>query len=397
MLLEQAAVHFRSKALQNVDPEAQGLPKSPHTVFLWPTQLCSIGCAHCSFGARKSGDEALRRLAHQPDKVVQWLTEAGAARMVICGGGEPLDEPDFIPLAIEQAVKNGIRTEIYTAGISLARPVDVRATITNWRDALNGASFHLRLSVDHFHSERVGHSHIAQWVRQTAELVPHWKVSLRGIRVDGDKSIEQIAETLSAEIQQRRPHIGKLVLENGRTIAFERKAFVLDNRGTLALLRRRGLSLPPEEMAQIEDDIDPDNPTKPMGRPFSAPLTVGRRRMDLEIHANGVVNILESQAPDLRRNLFEASWAKIRDAYFRDPIMHLVAKDGLPAVADLIMEGQNRVDVDGTVVPYSIQHLSDPALRGWVTAQAMRACRDTFTYTKTILAEADALDRGMGT
>src|SRR5438874_2372361 len=99
------AVKFRNSILASVRPQIQAIPKSPSTAYVWPTEFCSIGCAHCNFGAKTTGPSLKRYLSNYPHPLVRWLAEAGAQKIVVCGGGEPLDEPEFVSQALKECSK----------------------------------------------------------------------------------------------------------------------------------------------------------------------------------------------------------------------------------------------------------------------------------------------------
>lgn len=84
---EVDALQFRRALPDLVDPTIQPIPPQPYVAFVWPTELCSIGCAHCSFGSTSGGGGAKRVLARHAERVARWLSDAGAKKLVVCGGG----------------------------------------------------------------------------------------------------------------------------------------------------------------------------------------------------------------------------------------------------------------------------------------------------------------------
>jgi pyruvate-formate lyase-activating enzyme len=113
-----SAIQFSQAILDGIDPAAQSLPERPTVAFVWPTNLCSIGCAHCSFASRRTGDPSKQLLANHPDHLTEWLAAAGTRKVIICGGGEPLDEPEFITRTISACAMLGLECAIYTSGVS---------------------------------------------------------------------------------------------------------------------------------------------------------------------------------------------------------------------------------------------------------------------------------------
>jgi hypothetical protein len=390
---------LRTAILSEIDPDAQPMPREPFAAYVWPTELCSIGCAHCSFGSRGTGSADKRILAHHPEALVQWLLEAGAKKLVICGGGEPLDEPEFVCRAIAAASAAGMQCEIYTSGVSLDRPQPVPDILESlkaaWKPKADRHRFGVRLSVDAFHEERVGLHPLVEWITRIDEASLDWMCWVRGIRVDGDDSIHRLAELLGANLERSRAGSGWMYLRSGRRILVEWKGFVFEHRGRLRLLENRGLKLMEQDAATIAPIVaefgDAD-----LGRPLSARLPVTHKRMDFEIHADCVVHILESQASDLRLGLLNHSWDEMRRIYFRDPILHRIIEAGLPAVAQLIVHASRKVSSAKKLIPFSVEKLNDPEILNWVTAASVLLNSSSFVYKETTREMAERFLRSYG-
>ena len=123
-------------------------------------------------------------------------------------------------------------------------------------------------------------------------LVP----SIRGIRVDGDGSVDRLAARLAASIQPipRRDRVADAGERPPHSRRMEGICF--EQRGRLSLLRHRGLRLNASDTA-IVNELAPESGTRSaLGRPLSARLTVTERRLDLEIHADGAVPVAPGAA-----------------------------------------------------------------------------------------------------
>lgn len=156
-----SSTEVRRTILELIDPAAQSFPERPTVAFVWPTNLCSIGCAHCNFASKKTGIPTKQLLASHPEQLTQWLAAAGTRKVIICGGGEPLDEPEFITRTISACAMLGLECALYTSGVSRRTPIAVADTIRQWRRAwaLRIRQEHrlgIRLSVDVFHEELIG-------------------------------------------------------------------------------------------------------------------------------------------------------------------------------------------------------------------------------------------------
>ena len=379
---------FRRQLLSLVDPCAQGLPPTVDVAYVWPTELCSIGCAHCSFASPKVGPDYRRRLAGRAGDVVQWLSAAGCKKLVACGGGEPLEEPDFILQVVSQCAQLGIAFEIYTSGTSLNVTTDVRALLRQWnslwREHRPTTEYpSVRLSIDAFHEERIGLGVPASWIRLIEEEVPEWTVALRGVRLVGDDSLGRLANLLGAQVIQSYPGVVHLKMPSGRKIKAEFKGIVFDGRSSLSALRKRHLELSSEDGKIVSNLAAVHGNRRRLGRPLSSRLTVTTRRMDLEIHSSGVVHALEAHPTDTRLNLLDFTWSEIRDVCYRDPLLHRVAGWGLPAVARLIERAVLIGIAPKSVVPYSVDLLTDRRTLDVVSAMSLLLNQSKFVYTQT--------------
>ena len=380
----------RQAILRSIDPSAQSLPARPTVVFVWPTNLCSIGCAHCNFASKKIGDPRKRLLASQPDQATEWFAAAGTRKVIICGGGEPLDEPDFITQTISGCARLGLECALYTSGVSYQSPISIPQIIQQWREvwmhrARQEHRLGIRLSVDLFHEERIGLDPVIEWIQELERLAPEWRIAIRGIRVEGDCSVERLSARLGAQLHPVTNVLAWMVMPKGRRIPVQRKGFIFDGRGRPALLAQRHLKLNAEDRPIVAELIEDYGVHAALGRPLSAKLTLTSRHIELEVHGDGVVHILESSPPDCRLSLFDHTWESMKSIYYRDPILHRVAIGGLPSVADLIMAARRLGIGSRRTVPYSIELLSDPDVLAWVTATAVLSNGPKFVYNNDVM------------
>lgn len=382
---------FRRELFRLIPASGEHLASHPSTAFIWPTENCSIGCAHCNFSSvpRRPGPPS--DLCLNPVSLLEWLRDARVRTMVLCGGGEPLDEPEFCREVIHRCSRTPMNFGIYTSGASLAAPCQPREYVRDWHRLTKGdhqGAFWIRLSVDAFHTQRLGTDVLAQWITAVEEIAPAWKLTLRGLRVAGDRSLRELAGRLGAGLHDHSRSSMRLVLPSGRRIVVERMAFVVDGRGTPEVLTRHGLSLPAEDAAELAPWQALVGRPGQLGRPLSRRLTVGRHHVDLEIHADARVHVLEAQAFDNRLSLNSLTWLQMRETYYRDPLIHAVAVGGLPLAAELISAAIKHGVAPRDTVPFSIERIEDARLLDWVTAAATLRLQDEFRYPEAALALA---------
>lgn len=381
---------FRRQLLELVPVPEALLAPHPTTAFVWPTEACSVGCAHCSFGSvrRRPGEPSDVRL--DPGALVDWLVDARARSVVLCGGGEPLDEPELCRDVVARASRTHLGIGVYTAGASLDRPREPRDVVQEWVDARaddHTGSFSVRLSFDVFHTRRLGTGVLAAWVEAIEELAPAWRLSLRGLRVVGDPTLDELARTLGAHVEERSTS-ARLVLRSGRRVPVERMAYIVDGRGSLAVLARHGVALPPQDAAALAPLVRAAGRGDHLGRPLSRRLTVGPAHVDLEIHADTTVHVLESQAPDLRLSFETHPWDAMRAQYYRDPLVHAVAVGGLPLAASFVQDVIDAGAAPRSTMPFSVEHLDDPDVLDRVTALAVVRLAPVLGYPDAVVALA---------
>lgn len=375
---------FRRELLELTPAPVGLLAENPTFAFVWPTLHCSIGCAHCNFGSVPLGAKTERR-AIDPASLVAWLHEARAEHLVLCGGGEPLDDPEFCLETVASCSASAMNFGIYTSGSSLSRPRRPAEYLREWQRAWGAPSdrkFSIRLSVDVFHERRIGLDDLAEWITLVTKNFPDWRLSLRGLRVIGDDSFEKLACALHGELRPYGERGLRLALPTGRLIPIERMAYIVDGRGSLDLLHRSGLALPGEHKQSIESWMVLVARSRRLGRPLSRRLTVSSKRVDLEIHPDAAIHVLESQARDHRASYRDLGWDEMRASYYRDPIIHAVAAGGLEFVARVIAAAITKEIARPETVPFSVERLDQFHVLDWVTAMLVSEPAAGLTYSK---------------
>jgi len=206
--------------------------------------------------------------------------------------------------------------------------------------------------------------------------------------IDAIDTHPQLAEQLGATVVERGRSSARLVRPGGAAIVVERMAFVVEGRGTPEVLTRHGLQLPEADQQTLSQWQELVGRTGQLGRPLSRRLTVGTRHVDLEIHADTAVHVLESQPYDARLFLYEYSWAQMRDLYYRDPVVHTVSAGGLELVASLLRSAIEQGVAPRSTTPFSIEQIVDPAVLDWVTATAVLGLAPAFGYPEPAVALA---------
>lgn len=386
---------FRKEILKLINPLAQPLPGQPSVAFVWPTELCSIGCAHCNYSSKRTGTKEQHLLSRYPEEIVQWLFDAGVKRFVACGGGEPLDEPEFIAQAIATCARLGLDFEIYTSGVSFSKPHLIGEYIKTWQQYWKDRKrpkqrFNIRLSLDAFHEELIGLEPLVKWIEAVDKYVPEWSVSVRSVRLEGDESVNRLAGALKGRLEKKNNVSGWIVLADGRKILIMWKGFVFEGRGQIKQLNRLGLKLYQEDATIVEPFLNKWNTKNELGRPLSLHHAVSFNRLDLEIHSNCEVHILQSQSTDLRLKFTDYTWREIKSQYYRDPLLHCTVENGLGGIATLLAEYKKSTFKESFSIPFSIEKIIDPYILSWITSKAILGNGDKFIYSQDAKNQAIA-------
>lgn len=363
---------FRRFVMDRIDPSVQPLPRKITKLYVWPTENCSIGCRHCNYASPKESTKPSRRaVAAEVGAVVGFALDSGARTVTFCGGGEPLDEPDAIRAAVDALAGTGIGFELYTSGHSNLYDLDVECMLrdlSRGRLAPDGGPFRVRLSVDHYHHERIGADPVAAWLQAIERHAPWIRADIRTTQLVGDESLRAVADKLGARVLPLGPRSARLLMSSGRVVPVKSKPLVIDGRITLDRLHRDGLAIPEAQWQRI--DAVGGRGGRRLGRILSNRLPVTAKRFDYEVGADGDCRVLEVAIPDNRKSVFADRWSAIRDANLKDPIVHLVAAGGIAALGERVeLAVAHGLQVDGP--QYSAKALRSVAMADVLTASAI--------------------------
>ncbi|THA80313.1 radical SAM protein [Streptomyces sp. A0592] len=159
------ALAARAELLDSLPGYADPGPSTASTCYVWPTDDCAVGCAHCNFASPRSSDSIPRhRIAEDVDRTMEFVNGMGLWKAVLSGGGEPMQEPAFCQEFIARVDSPQLReVELITSGSFATSREDARhgieGLVAAWRGrpaARAAAAFTLRISVDWFHAARIG-------------------------------------------------------------------------------------------------------------------------------------------------------------------------------------------------------------------------------------------------
>ena len=326
-----------------------GLPRHASTVYIWPTETCSIGCAHCNFASpllsRRAG---YRRVAERPIEVARFVDEMTPWKVAFSGGGEPLDESQAVFEMISAFTAREIHeVEVITGGNfggSADQAESMFADLLGaWsRSSVSShASLKLRLSIDSYHVHQLGIENYTRILHAYEAIVRPGILDMyiRSVVESDDDHFGQVARAMGAEVIDQDRYHSVLRLISGTEIPIYRKNLILDGR----LGGRRGRAaretLPDASLiSEFGATLSLHDGQHVPARTYNGPSPTMLDGLACVIENQGSLKVLEGNSPDRVPNIFERSWNEALDFLYRDPITHFLVERG-PFALDELLEG----------------------------------------------------------
>ncbi len=341
-----ALVEARENLLASLTRYRDPGPRNASTAYIWPTDLCLVGCGHCNFASPPSSrDPGRARITERLDGLLRMLEESRVWKVVLSGGGEPLLEQEFCRGLLAGAASPDLaELELITSGyVSADRPLtvdDVAALADAWRGGRSShARFQIRISVDWFHRGRIGLQPAVDLIsiltRPEFEDVGFY---IRSVLLENDTTVEDLAAMLGGRVSPIEDYQQDLILPDGRTILVYYKNLILDGRITRRKLDRLPVALPAQStIAQFGKRFEDGQGHSVPARTYNGPEVKALDGLACIFEDDGAIKILEGNAPDRVANLAAlGSWREVMDHFYADPITVLLVREGPDALAALI-------------------------------------------------------------
>jgi hypothetical protein len=340
-LFEQPQVS-RDRIIEAFQPTLGALPDRGSSFFIHLSELCPVACLHCMYSSdlrRKSFKDSLTE--SELDQAIAFINDSRSEKLNITGGGEPFLKFRSILRLLERV--NVPRVEIVTAGYWAKSEQRAARLLSQMNEALSrnphGPEALLRLSLDRYHINaprpvRIEHygNVVRAWQRSPVRL----GLGFRSIQPDMDTVDRQLADEVGAEVDVVNDWNRRIVLPDGRGLPITFNVFRLSGKA-----------------AELHDDLLEGTQTiKEYYSPFesgSNKLTLATAVNDairgsytaspgvaVTMNSDGTFWIFCGTSPD-RRLLFDSQ--RFSDAlayFFEDPITHLLIRDGVWYLADLV-------------------------------------------------------------
>lgn len=323
---------------------AATIPTRASHIYVHLTDVCDVACDHCMYAADASAaTRAKPRLrGARLQAALAAIADSQPTKLTISGGGEPFLE--FQSLLHTLRVAPSANLEIISAGRWARSPRQAATRVAALETARSAnpqqPSLLLRVSADVFHTSAPNPVSIQDY----AHIVDAWEaigapygLGFRGVLLDGDTTIRDLATLLRATLESRDSWNAVLRLESGRQVPV-----------TYNVLRFSGGG---ERYTQLRSK------TRPMTdyyAPFmEAPgtLTLGRMINDainrtytpddglaVTIDPDGTCFLFTASAPDWRCDTTGKHFGQIVAHFAKDPLTHYLVAFGVMKLVEAISQ-----------------------------------------------------------
>ncbi len=321
---------------------ASSIPIRASHIYVHLTDVCDVACYHCMYAADASArTRAKPRLrGARLDAALAAIADSHPTKLTISGGGEPFLEFQALLHTLRTAPSANL--EIISAGRWARSPRQAATRLAALQTARAAnpqePSLLLRVSADAFHTSAPNPVALQDY----ANIVTAWEaigapygLGLRGVLLEGDTTLRDLATLLRATLSSRDSWNAVLRLESGREVPV-----------TYNVLRFSGGG---EKYTQLR-------PKTRLMTDYYAPfmeapgvLTLGRMVNDainrtytpddglaVTIDPDGTCFLFTASAPDWRCDTTGKRFDQIVAHFAKDPLTHYLLAFGVMKLTDVI-------------------------------------------------------------
>ncbi|SDZ35508.1 hypothetical protein SAMN05421504_113110 [Amycolatopsis xylanica] len=325
-------------------------PTHASTCYVWPSAECPVGCGHCNYASPMSTDRLTRySVAREPAAVMRLMNGMGLWKAVLSGGGEPMVEPEFCELFVNEIDSPDLtEIELITSAHFADGPQEtrdaVRRLVRAWRERAHGlakASFTIRISLDWFHAQRIGVEPAARVIELLGEDdLRDVGCYVRSVLLDNDPTTERLAEALGGKVGPIRDYQQEIELPDGRSILVYHKNLIVEGRMNERKLSRLPVGLPQQSRADVFGKRFLDGRGKSVpARTYNGPVVRHLDGLACLVDDDGKARILEGNAPNRCADVRQVSdWAEAIRYLYADPLTVFLVDNGPQELAALLSD-----------------------------------------------------------
>lgn len=340
----------REEIIESLPPYLDRGPTSASTCYVWPSSECPVGCGHCNYASPMSLNRLTRySVAREPEAVMRIMNSMGLWKAVLSGGGEPMVEPEFCELFVNEIDSPNLEeieliTSAHFAEDEGETRLRVRRLVDAWRSRssnLTKASFTIRISLDWFHAQRIGVEPAARVIRMLGEDdFRDVGCYIRSVLLDNDDTSAKLAEALGGRLGELSDYQQEILLPDGRSILVYYKNLIIEGRMNERKLSRLPIDVPTESRADVFGQRFLNDSGKQVpARTYNGPQVKHLEGLACLIDDVGRARILEgndvNRCADVRD--FD-SWPDAVNFLYADPITVYLVDNGPQALAALMSD-----------------------------------------------------------
>ncbi|MFA7654418.1 MAG: hypothetical protein WCX97_05310 [Candidatus Magasanikbacteria bacterium] len=361
-------------------------------VYIWPTKLCPIGCAHCMFGSPRSNEKLNGAISNQltgeeTQRAIDFTNDMKADIVALSGGGEPMVEREKSFDIIKNV--NAENIHMITNGYWGDNTDGIESFFDDLSSAFRqrkeqqrpNAKFVLKLSVDEEHQHHLPVSNVIGILEESFNRKFDFPIEIRLKSIfREDKAVNELLENLQIKypqlkIEEVNPFKLKLIIAEDREIYVTFKNRVTSGRGAVHQMDGITANYNKEYTDFISSQI-PGGRINPTNQALGGDNVEFTNGVNYTIEYDGSIKLLEGTPLDNVPNINDYDFRGAQQMIFKDPISYLSrleSPEAVYAIAEEINPESLKKTRAQNALYYNLERLLDtPEKRLYAT---IRACQ----------------------
>jgi hypothetical protein len=318
-------------------------PRRGAHLYVHLTAICDVACHHCMYSSDRSApDGASKRLdLGEIDRTLYFIEDSRPAKVTISGGGEPFLEFRNLLRLVESAKCDYL--ELITSARWARKPQSASRILEKIWDAVGSnpacPKVMLRASIDDFHLTAPtpvpldAYSNlVCAWLNYRDRI----NLGFRSLLVDGDSSVNLLAEKLGAQVQEVNSWNKRIHLANGVSVPVTYNVLRFIGKGTQLREKFSGVT------SSVNEYFAPFEvaPTKLiLSRAVNDAINASyfpHEGISITINYDGFFYIFTATSPDRRCHIRAHNFETSLEWFYSDPLTRVLLAEGSYWLCDAI-------------------------------------------------------------